>query len=68
MALPQYGADARHVLMRIKATKAGQSRASWDEMIKKIESYTETRKMITFEEAKQAGLKSTTDSEVKDHK
>jgi hypothetical protein len=56
--LPKYGANAKYALPRIKAMKGGKFQKQWDEMIDKIESATETRKMISFEEAKQAGLKS----------
>ncbi len=40
-----------------KAMKVGKFQASWDAMIKQIESATETRKMTTFEEAVAAGKK-----------
>jgi len=56
--LPKYGANAKYALPRIKSITGGKFQKQWDAMIKQIESATETRKMISFEEAKQAGLKS----------
>lgn len=57
--LPKYGASAKYALAKIKAVKAGKFQKSWDAMIKRIESSTGTdKKMIGFEEAKKAGLKS----------
>ena len=55
--LPKYGANAKYALPRIKAVNAGKFKKPWDAMIKEIESSTGTRKMISLEEAKQAGAK-----------
>ena len=55
--IPKYGAAAKYALPRIKAVNAGKFQKQWDAMVKDIESATGTRKMITFEEAKQAGEK-----------
>ena len=54
--LPKYGANAKYVLPRIKEMKTGKFK-SWDAMVKKIEADTKTSKIISFEEAKKAGLK-----------
>lgn len=54
--LPKYGAAAKYALPKIKAVNAGKFQKQWDAMIKQIESATETRKMISLEQAKQAGL------------
>ena len=56
--LPKYGANAKYALPRIKAVNAGKFKKPWDAMIKEIEASTGTRRMISLEEAKQAGLKS----------
>jgi len=53
--LPKYGANAKDALPKIKALFGGRLGKSLDAIVKKIESSTETRKMIGFEEAKQAG-------------
>jgi hypothetical protein len=56
--LPKYGANAKHVLPKLKEMKAGKFQKSWDEMLKKIESADGPPvKMITLEEAKLAGKK-----------
>jgi len=55
--LPKYGANAKYALDKIKAVNAGKFQASWDTMVKQIESATESRKMISFEEAKNYGKK-----------
>jgi hypothetical protein len=51
--LPKYGANARHVLPKLKTAYAGKFEDQWDAMVKKIESLpATTNKMITLEEAK----------------
>lgn len=55
--LPKYGANAKYALPRIKAVNAGKFQKQWDAMVKTIESATATRKMISFEEAKQSSSK-----------
>ena len=50
--LPKYGANAKYVLPKIKATNAGKFQKQWDAMVKVIESSTATRSMMTFDEAK----------------
>ena len=66
--LPKYGANAKYALPRIKSITGGKFQKQWDEMIGKIESATETRKMISFEQAKRAGMKNTTNSVSKEQK
>ncbi len=53
--LPKYGANAKYALPKIKALFGGRLSKALAAIVKKIESSTETRKMISFEEAKQAG-------------
>jgi len=55
--LPKYGANAQYALPKIKAVNAGKFQKQWDAMVKEIESATTTRKMISLEDAKQAGDK-----------
>ncbi len=55
--LPRYGANAKYVLPRIKGNEVGKFQKQWDEMVELIETAPPaTRKMLTFEEAKQYGL------------
>ena len=62
--LPRYGANAKPALAKLKADprlkdiERGRFGRMWKAMVKAIESATETRKMISIEEAKKAGLKS----------
>lgn len=55
--LPKYGANAQYALPKIKAIKVGgKFQKKWDAMILQIEAApASNKKMITFEEAKQAG-------------
>ncbi len=54
--LPKYGANAQYALPKIKAINAGKFQAKWDAMVKQIENASGTaKKMISFEEAKNAG-------------
>ncbi len=61
--LPRYGANAKPALAklradpRLKGIEGGRFGGLWRAMVKKIESSGETRKMMSLEEAKQAGLK-----------
>ena len=55
--IPKYGGAAKYALPRIKAVNAGKFQKQWDAMVMDIESATDNRKMITLEEAKQAGTK-----------
>ena len=62
--LPRYGANAKPVLAKLKADprlkgiERGRFGGMWKAMVKAIESATETRKMLSIEEARKAGLKS----------
>ncbi len=62
--LPRYGATAKPALAKLKADprlkgiENGRFGGMWKAMAKQIESSTGTRKMLSLEEAKQAGLKS----------
>jgi len=62
--LPKYGANAKPALAKLKAdprlknVERGKFGSAWRAMVKTIESSTGTPKMISLEEAKQAGLKS----------
>jgi len=60
--LPEFGANAKPYIPRIRELLGKQA----DGVIKAIEESTTTRKMISLEEAKQAGLKSETDTQSKD--
>jgi len=59
--LPKYGANAKPALAklkgdpRLKNIELGKFGGTWKAMVKAIESSTETRKMISIEEAKKAG-------------
>jgi len=59
--LPRYGANAKPALEKLKADprlkdiERGRFGGMWKAMVKAIESAGETRKMISVEEAKQAG-------------
>ncbi len=59
--LPKYGANAKPALAKLRADprwnniEKGRFGGAWRAMVKAIESSTETRKMISVEEAKQAG-------------
>jgi len=54
-ALPKYGGNAKAVLPRLKAAKRGPK---WDVMVQKIEQAEPGKeKQITFDEARQYGLK-----------
>ena len=61
--LPKYGANAKPVLEKLKADprlktiEEGRFGGSWKAMVKAIEEDQAPRKLMTFEEAKQAGLK-----------
>lgn len=55
--LPKYGANAKHALPAIRAVKAGRFQKQWDEMIKKIEASSGASRLISFEEAREAGRK-----------
>ncbi|MDB4422487.1 PDZ domain-containing protein [Akkermansiaceae bacterium] len=55
--LPIYGANAKTVLPKIKATNAGKFQNQWDDMVKKIEASAGAKKMITVEEARRLGMK-----------
>jgi hypothetical protein len=55
--LPRYGSTAKEYYPKFKyLIKDGRFKKGWDNMIKKIESDTKPRKMISFEEAKQLSL------------
>ena len=62
--LPRYGANAKPALAKLKADprlkgiEQGRFGGMWKAMVKAIEAAAETRKMISIEEAKKAGLKS----------
>ena len=60
--LPEFGASAKPYIPRIRELLGKQA----DGVIKAIEESTTLRKMISLEEAKQAGLKSKTDTQSKD--
>ena len=52
--LPRYGSTAKEYYPKFKdLVKDGKFKRRWDNMIKKIESDTKPRKMMSFEEAKQ---------------
>jgi hypothetical protein len=59
--LPKYGANAKPALAKLKADprwkniEKGRFGGAWRAMVKTIESSTETRKMMSVKEAKQAG-------------
>ena len=56
--VPKYGGHAKAVLPQLKAIKAGGFQVQWDEMIRKIEQGEPGKeKLLTFEEARQYGLK-----------
>lgn len=61
--LPKYGANAKGALAKLRANPqlknigAGRFGGMWRAMVKAIESPTETRRMITFEQAMKAGSK-----------
>jgi hypothetical protein len=60
--LPAYGANAQDVLAklkvdpRFKTVEDGRFRDMWQKMVKAIEEDTAPRKLMTFEEARQAGM------------
>jgi hypothetical protein len=61
--LPKYGAHAKPALEKLKADprlktiEKGRFRGAWQAMVKAIEEDKSPRKLITLEEAKQAGLR-----------
>lgn len=56
--VPKYGSGAKAILPQLKAVKAGKFQAQWDAMIQKIEQAESGKeKLISFEEARQAGMK-----------
>lgn len=61
--LPEFGANAKPVLPKLKAVKAGKFQKQWDAMIQEIESADDPpARMISFEEAKMAGRGGSSDS------
>ena len=56
--MPKFGSHAKSVLPRIKESNAGKFNKQWDKMVEDIEKAPPASgEMLTFEEAKQYGLK-----------
>jgi len=53
--VPKYGGHAKAILPRLKTVKGGKK---WDEMVRKIEQGEPGKeKLISFDEARQVGMK-----------